>query len=1066
MKRIAAMSLTTIVQNASLIARTVDKSNFQKLVHIAAISSSESTNMNLVAVTRTGARLYFTVSRFGLPVNSAYSGQQVAHGCAPTNQPFCPEMLSLVHVRLPPGFTARGPLRLAADIHNAYYRQGLLLLLSQCTEDMDQLSVIASDNFPFQSRLIESYEALAVDGRSWAVAEVPADVPLCLCEAPSESKVQRPDPPTVVTQHLQLERKFVIINSQGTYILIKLSPVEQLHELLVNYGADSSEVKAYFKLHQLQASATCLVLMCSRSANHQQVIDLATRAFFLHSGEPELNFAPVSNLPGHPGFTGGLSASTPYQGIGPRQLSFQSPNTSLIAASTSQDIVFSNRHRAVCLYLARILRPIWETRIVKGLHNQSDMSASAATTQTVYLLSQFTSEHLQWILHKLNNLRDFVNSNSLLSHSALNAPGRRLSEHLHVDDQLHRQCRFDAVAEENKSLKQIQLLINNACEYLGLLKILSDHQFHIIASKLTQEQQRSLLTMTFQQLLLSGREVCQSLIKHLIDMYIADSAATDAISNRLRQVCPSLYSCADQVYSKACEKLNAAKKSINSVEKQRLILEAVENYKQIAVHIDLPTASSQLASVRYYKGIVDLVLTAAQHRDPHSLALHYYSNGLPNSDVHGLQAYNLRKDCYKCVTETLDYLLSVGQQQQTPNLPRSPGPPPVHDTAGCCLSAAEAEQYAEEVYRVSLESKDEMFHVALYDWLRNKNMSEKLLSVQSPFIELYLKQGVLTQPDDIGLLDLMWKYHDKQQNFSAASRILAKLAEKQSDHLKLQQRIEYLSRAAVCARSVTSHIATPGDGDFLHELEDKMEVARLQKQIVDCLKPNESSSVVREALKQLDSRLYDISVLYSDFADEFNLSECKLAIIYCADHHDPALIETLWQEIIDKEMSTTSNGTACVKAVSTKLVTLGRIYAASENYFPLAFLVKYLEYCSVKFDLCAVDISFVFHSLLDIGITFSRLIDLYDRLLKSKDPCWQSVGRQYHLLFVIHTMLNEFANRPTLVAAYERRAVAVMSLDIVSQYLVQLQADTSADQDTRQLMTAFKAIQAQLDRLL
>ena len=40
--------------------------------------------------------------------------------------------------------------------------------------------------------------------------------------------------------------------------------------------------------------------------------------------------------------------------------------------------------------------------------------------------------------------------------------------------------------------------------------------------------------------------------------------------------------------------------------------------------------------------------------------------------------------------------------------------------------------------------------------------------------------------------------------------------------------------------------------------------------------------------------------LYSEFADVFDLSECKLSIIHCADHHDPALVETLWKEIIDK----------------------------------------------------------------------------------------------------------------------------------------------------------------------
>jgi len=45
-----------------------------------------------------------------------------------------------------------------------------------------------------------------------------------------------------------------------------------------------------------------------------------------------------------------------------------------------------------------------------------------------------------------------------------------------------------------------------------------------------------------------------------------------------------------------------------------------------------------------------------------------------------------------------------------------------------------------------------------------------------------------------------------------------------SVELGLQQRIEYLSRAAVCAKSSTSHVLAAGDGEFLHELEDKMEV--------------------------------------------------------------------------------------------------------------------------------------------------------------------------------------------------------------------------------------------------
>jgi len=40
--------------------------------------------------------------------------------------------------------------------------------------------------------------------------------------------------------------------------------------------------------------------------------------------------------------------------------------------------------------------------------------------------------------------------------------------------------------------------------------------------------------------------------------------------------------------------------------------------------------------------------------------------------------------------------------------------------------------------------------------------------------------------------------------------------------------------------------------------------------------------------------------LYEEFADRFDLSECKLAIVHCAGLYDNALVENLWQNIIDK----------------------------------------------------------------------------------------------------------------------------------------------------------------------
>lgn len=56
---------------------------------------------------------------------------------------------------------------------------------------------------------------------------------------------------------------------------------------------------------------------------------------------------------------------------------------------------------------------------------------------------------------------------------------------------------------------------------------------------------------------------------------------------------------------------------------------------------------------------------------------------------------------------------------------------------------------------------------------------------------------------------------------------------------------------------------------------------------------------IATALNQLNSDLMDITHLYEHFAEKFNLAECKLAIVHCAGHYDPTLIESLWRDIVD-----------------------------------------------------------------------------------------------------------------------------------------------------------------------
>lgn len=84
------------------------------------------------------------------------------------------------------------------------------------------------------------------------MAEVPTPA-ITFEEDLTVGPLQRAAPPLVVTQHMEPTRRFVILNSQGSYLMNKLTPADQLkHLLLSNSGPDCEEVQAFFKLHKVR----------------------------------------------------------------------------------------------------------------------------------------------------------------------------------------------------------------------------------------------------------------------------------------------------------------------------------------------------------------------------------------------------------------------------------------------------------------------------------------------------------------------------------------------------------------------------------------------------------------------------------------------------------------------------------------------------------------------------------------------------------------------------------------------------------------------------------------------
>uniref|UniRef100_A0A8B9J1Q5 Nucleoporin 155 n=1 Tax=Amazona collaria TaxID=241587 RepID=A0A8B9J1Q5_9PSIT len=1009
MTRVTSLSQNAIVSAAGSIARTIDRSVFKPIVEIAAIENSESIDCQLLAVTHAGVRLYFSTSQFKHPTAR-------------------PSMLTLVHIRLPPGFSASSNVEKPSKVHRALYSKGVLLMAASENEDNDILWCINHDSFPFQKPMMETQMTTRVDGHSWALSAIDEFKAQKIVTPLNKDIIPITDSPVVVQQHMLPSKKFVLLSAQGSFMFHKLRPVDQLRHLLVsNIGGDGEEIERFFKLHQEdQACATCLILACSNAACDREVSAWATRAFFRYGGEAQMRFssAPKTYLYFFPLLGSSLSVdtpcpnlsflTTPAQGLQPRNMStpiYPSGNSMSHtgAGMMGPEIVFSGRHNGICIYFARIIGNIWDGSIVV------ERVFKSGNREVVAVESSVPSHVLECVLQELKGLQEFLDRNSqfatvgALGNPSFGTPAdlqQRILGFMRPDggssqqiqQELQRKYHADAQLTEKTSLQGIQQLVRKTCQALALWKLLCEHQFSVVVGEL----------------------------------------------------------------QKANELLQRSRQAQSRMEKEKMLRESLKEYQKISNQVDLANVCAQYRQVRFYEGVVELSLTAAEKKDPQGLGLHFYKNGEPEEDVVGLQAFQERLNSYKCITDTLQELVNQSKAApQSPSVPKKPGPPVLSSDPNM-LSNEEAGHHFEQMLKLAQRSTDELFSTTLYNWLIQVDLADKLLQVTAPFLEPYLVRMTKLDQNKVRYMDLLWRYFEKNRNFNNAARILAKLADLHSTEISLQQRLEYIARAILSAKSSTAMSCVAADGEFLHELEEKMDVARIQLQIQETLQRQYSHhSSVQEAISQLDAELMDITRLYGEFADPFKLSECKLAIIHCAGHSDPILVQTLWQEIIEKELSDSLSLSPDdrMQALSLKMVLLGKIYAGTPRYFPLDFLVQFLEQqvCSLNWD-----VGFVTYTMQEIGTPLPRLLEVYDQLFKVRDPYWSRMKKPLHLLECIHVLLSAYVHDPSRVLL--RRQFTNVCLDAVSCYLVELQSMTP----TLMVQTTvgnFKSLQAKLERL-
>lgn len=133
-----------------------------------------------------------------------------------------------------------------------------------------------------------------------------------------------------------------------------------------------------------------------------------------------------------------------------------------------------------------------------------------------------------------------------------------------------------------------------------------------------------------------------------------------------------------------------------------------------------------------------------------------------------------------------------------------------------------------------------------------------------------------------------------------------------------------------------------------------------------------------QAVKELNLALYDITQLYQNFAETFELWECQLSILNCSNHNDPLLIESVWGNIINSAVETPGSVQERSMRLFTKIELLFREFGESGPCFPFAFIIRELEIKACQLHLPE---GIVPENLFAMKLDIELLLEYYSRLV-------------------------------------------------------------------------------------
>ncbi|KAH0082173.1 nucleoporin-domain-containing protein, partial [Aureobasidium melanogenum] len=248
---------------------------------------------------------------------------------------------------------------------------------------------------------------------------------------------------------------------------------------------------------------------------------------------------------------------------------------------------------------------------------------------------------------------------------------------------------------------------------------------------------------------------------------------------------------------------------------------------------------------------------------------------------------------------------------------------------------------------------------------------------------------------------LLWRYYAHHNNFLEAASVQLLLA-KSGFELNLEQRIGYLSRARTNAsiRTVSLLDTAQGRQQLLREITDLLEVGNIQDDILQRMKSDTRLTEQRrpQVLKALDGQILEVAELFNQYADQAGYYDICILIYHCADHRNPADIQSTWQLLIEQVHQEAENSDQMrpFEAVALKVRSLGQRLHAAEATFPIPILLPMLLRYALEYQNNAASPMWVMDTFLELDIRPSALVPVIEQMYYTNEQPF--VGRHRRIL--------------------------------------------------------------------